>query len=128
MLRNSLRAIPRAFSRSTCVANAALSSGSWGEILNGTVPVSPDTPLNKARMEELVKELQGNVAKVQLGGGEKAQAKHRARGKMIARDRINGLVDPGSPFLELGTLAGFDMYNDWIPSGGIVTGIGRVKG
>ncbi|CAM9181143.1 unnamed protein product, partial [Ectocarpus fasciculatus] len=109
-------------------STASFSSNSWGEVLNGAVPASPDTPINRARMDALVNELNDNVSKVHLGGGEKAQERHRSRGKLVARDRINGLVDPGSPFLELGTLAGFDMYDDWIPSGGIVTGIGKVKG
>ena len=125
MLRQSFRAVPKFLS---CAGRASFSANSWGEVLNGAVPSSPDTPINRAKMDELVNELNGNVAKVHLGGGEKAQERHRSRGKLVARDRINGLVDPGSPFLELGTLAGFDMYDDWIPSGGIVTGIGRVKG
>jgi 3-methylcrotonyl-CoA carboxylase beta subunit len=79
-------------------------------------------------MDALVTELNTIVGKVHLGGGEKAKARQKARNKLVARERVNALVDPGTPFLELGTLAGYDMYNDWIPSGGIVTGIGRVKG
>lgn len=106
----------------------SLSANSWGEVLNGAVPAGPENAANKAHMDSLVNELNSIVSKVHLGGGEKAQAKHQARGKLVARDRVNALVDPGTPFLELGTLAGYDMYNDWIPSGGIVTGIGRVRG
>jgi acetyl-CoA carboxylase carboxyltransferase component len=101
---------------------------SWGEVLNGSLPATPDISANKARMDEIVAELKNTVAKVHLGGGEKAQAKQKARNKLIARDRVNALVDPGTPFLELSTLAAYDMYNDWIPSGGIITGIGRVNG
>lgn len=128
MLRQSFRSAPKILTGPSRIAAAAFSANSWGEVLNGTVPVTPDTPLNRAAMEKLVTDLQHNVAKVHLGGGEKAQDRHRSRGKLVARDRINGLVDHGSPFLEIGTLAGFDMYDDWIPSGGIITGIGRVKG
>ena len=123
MLRRVFRNLPR-LSRGQQFSTA----GSWGEVLNGTVASSPDTVANKARMDELVTELGGIVGKIHMGGGEKAQARHRSRGKMTARDRINGLVDPGSPFLEVGTLAAYDMYDDWIPSAGIVTGIGKVKG
>ena len=101
---------------------------SWGEVLKGTISPTPDTIANKARMDSLVAELKANVARVHLGGGEKAQAKQKQRNKLIARDRVNALVDPGTPFLELGTLAGYGMYDDWIPSGGIVTGIGRIHG
>lgn len=101
---------------------------SWGEVLNGSLPATADIAANKARMDELVAELNNTVAKVHLGGGEKAQAKQKARNKLIARDRVNALVDPGTPFLELSTLAAHNMYDDWIPSGGIITGIGRVNG
>lgn len=56
------------------------------------------------------------------------QDKHRSRNKLFVRDRIDTLVDPGSPFLEVGALAGHHLYSDDVPSGGIVTGIGRVEG
>ena len=63
------------------------------------------------------------------GGGEKACALHRSRGKMLPRERIEQIVDPGSPFLELSALAGHELYGDEvIPSGGIVTGVGSVHG
>lgn len=74
------------------------------------------------------KALKQALSKCYEGGGEKAKAKHKARGKLLARERIDALVDPGSPFLELSTLAGWGMYDDHVPSGGIVTGIGCVNG
>ncbi|MDR3742382.1 MAG: carboxyl transferase domain-containing protein [Terracidiphilus sp.] len=62
------------------------------------------------------------------GGGTRAMDKHRARGKLFVRDRIDTLLDVGSPFLEIGSLAGYHLYSDDVPSGGVVTGIGRVEG
>lgn len=62
------------------------------------------------------------------GGGQRAQDKHKARGKLLPRERINKLLDEGSPFLELSPLAGHELYDDFVPSGGVVTGIGRVHG
>lgn len=79
-------------------------------------------------MDSLVADLKTTLGKIHQGGGENAKMKLRARNKLAARERIDALVDAGSPFLEVGTLAGYDMYGDWVPSGGIVTGIGRVNG
>jgi 3-methylcrotonyl-CoA carboxylase beta subunit len=85
---------------------------------------------NVAKMEEYTSLLHNTVHQVLQGGGTKAVARHKSRGKLLARERINGLVDAGSPFLEIGTLAGYDMYGSefGVPSGGIVAGIGRVNG
>jgi len=63
-----------------------------------------------------------------IGGGEKSKKRHQKRGKMLVRDRIEGVIDPGSPFLELSQLAAYDMYDDWVPSAGIITGIGQIHG
>ncbi|MGE5690943.1 MAG: carboxyl transferase domain-containing protein [Pseudomonadota bacterium] len=82
----------------------------------------------RARMEELVTELRERTALVARGGGEKAVERHRARGKLTARERIDRLVDPGSAFLELNALAAWGLYDDQAPSAGIVTGIGVVEG
>ena len=82
----------------------------------------------RARMEELVAELRGRTAEVSQGGGEKAMERHRGRGKLPARERIDRLVDPGSAFLELNALAAWDLYDGQAPSAGIVTGIGVVEG
>jgi acetyl-CoA carboxylase carboxyltransferase component len=81
-----------------------------------------------ARMEELVDELRERTAHVAQGGGEKATERHRSRGKLTARERIDRLVDPGSAFLELNALAAWDVYDNDAPSAGIVTGIGVVEG
>src|SRR5438552_930862 len=80
------------------------------------------------RMEELVAELRARTALVARGGGEAAMERHRSRGKLPARERIDRLVDPGATFLELNTLAAWDLYDGQGPSAGIVTGIGVVEG
>ena len=79
-------------------------------------------------MAALVEELRERTARVRQGGSESARAKHTGRGKMLARDRVDALLDPGSPFLELSPLAAYGMYDDAVPSAGIVTGIGRIEG
>ena len=83
---------------------------------------------NAARMQGLVEDLEETVAGVRKGGGEKYQQRHLSRGKLLPRDRIDALVDPGSPFLELSQLAAHGMYGGDISAAGIVTGIGRVAG
>src|SRR6266540_939822 len=80
------------------------------------------------RMEQLVAELRERTAQVARGGGEKAVERHRSRGKLTARERIDGLVDPDTSFLELNALAAWDLYDGDAPSAGIVTGIGVVEG
>jgi len=80
------------------------------------------------RMEQLVGELRERTALVARGGGEKAVERHRARGKLTARERIDRLVDPDSSFLELNALAAWDLYDGAAPSAGIVSGIGVVEG
>src|SRR3954470_8367792 len=79
-------------------------------------------------MEGLVAELRDSTAQVARGGGEKATERHRSRGKLTARERIDRLVDPGGAFLELNALAALDLYDGQAPSAGIVTGIGVVEG
>src|SRR5205807_2659475 len=79
-------------------------------------------------MEQLVAELRERTALIALGGGEKAVERHRSRGKLTARERIDRLVDPGSAFLELSALAAWDVYDGQAPSAGIVTGIGVIEG
>jgi len=80
------------------------------------------------RMEALVAELRERTAQVTAGGGPKAVERHRSRGKLLARERIDRLVDPDSAFLELSTLAAWDLYDGQAPGAGIVTGIGVVEG
>jgi 3-methylcrotonyl-CoA carboxylase beta subunit len=79
-------------------------------------------------MRELVADLRERLAVVRRGGSDAAREKHTARGKLLVRDRVDRLLDPGSPFLELSPLAATGMYDDAVPSAGIVTGIGRVSG
>ena len=80
-------------------------------------------------MAALVSQLKTNVEKAASGGGEKAVQRHKSKGKLLARERISALIDPSSAFLELSQLAAWDLYGrDDVPSGGIVTGIGRVFG
>jgi acetyl-CoA carboxylase carboxyltransferase component len=83
---------------------------------------------NHTRMTELVAELRDTVGRVRLGGGEKYLQRHREQGKLSARERIEQLLDNGSPFLELSALAAWDMYDNDAPGAGIVTGIARVSG
>jgi 3-methylcrotonyl-CoA carboxylase beta subunit/propionyl-CoA carboxylase len=83
---------------------------------------------NRDRMQQLVSELAGRVARAREGGGPKYLQRHREQGKLPVRERIDRLLDPGSPFLELSPLAAYDMYDNEAPSAGIVTGIGRVSG
>src|ERR671919_3173863 len=96
-----------------------------------TSRIERDTDLferRRARMDGLVAELRERTAAVARGGGEKAVERHRSRGKLIARERIDRLVDPGTAFLELNALAAWDLYDGEAPSAGIVTGIGVVEG
>jgi len=83
---------------------------------------------NRAHNQGLAEKLRADVAAVALGGSEKSRERHVARGKLLPRDRVHRLLDPGSPFLELGQLAAWGMYDDEAPGAGIVTGIGRVSG
>ena len=89
---------------------------------------SDDFERRRARMEELVAELRERTAQVAQGGGEKATERHRSRGKLPARERVELLVDPGSTFLELNGLAAWEVYEGQAPAAGIVTGIGVVEG
>ncbi len=89
---------------------------------------SDDFQANAEAMRLLVADLKAKIAKATEGGGEAARAKHAARGKLLPRDRVDGLLDPGTPFLEFSPLAAHGMYGDEAPCAGIVTGIGRVAG
>ncbi|WP_290367505.1 carboxyl transferase domain-containing protein, partial [Cupriavidus taiwanensis] len=83
---------------------------------------------NAEAMRALVADLKAKIAKLAEGGGADARAKHLARGKLLPRERVQQLLDPGTPFLELSQLAAYDMYDDAAPGAGIITGIGRVAG
>src|SRR3990172_7611946 len=87
-----------------------------------------DFRANADSMRALVAELHEKTAAVVQGGSAEARQKHAARGKLLVRDRIQGLIDADSPFLELSPLAAHEMYDDEVPAGGIITGIGQVAG
>jgi 3-methylcrotonyl-CoA carboxylase beta subunit len=89
---------------------------------------SSDYQANAEVNRRLAVELRELVAKISAGGSASARQQHESRGKMFVRDRIDRLLDPGSPFLEMGQLAGHELYGDWLPAGGVVAGIGRVSG
>jgi 3-methylcrotonyl-CoA carboxylase beta subunit len=92
-----------------------------------TSQAAPDAR-RRALMEELVAELRERTARAARGGGETARERHRSRGKLTARERIDRLLDPGSAFLELNALAAWGLYDGDAPGAGIVTGIGIVEG
>jgi 3-methylcrotonyl-CoA carboxylase beta subunit len=83
---------------------------------------------NADAMHTLVHDLHAKAAESALGGGEAARAKHTARGKLLPRDRVNQLLDPGTPFLEIGQLAAHGMYDGDAPAAGMIAGIGRIQG
>ncbi|HEV3089761.1 MAG TPA: carboxyl transferase domain-containing protein, partial [Candidatus Elarobacter sp.] len=89
---------------------------------------SPDFERNAAAMASLVDDLRGHLARVRGGGGPVAVERHRKRGKLTARDRVDRLVDPGTAFLEISALAANGMYHDDAPAAGMIAGIGTVAG
>ncbi|WP_376091616.1 carboxyl transferase domain-containing protein [Roseomonas sp. CCTCC AB2023176] len=89
---------------------------------------SPDFAANAERMRMLVADLRAKAERIREGGGASAREKHLSRGKLLPRDRIRTLIDPASPFLEIGQFAAHGMYGNEVPSAGIITGIGRVEG
>ncbi len=94
---------------------------------------SAEFQANAAAMRVVVDDLKLKIAQTALGGGDAARAKHTARGKLLPRDRVQMLLDPGTPFLELSPLAAMNMYpdrdgSDSAPCAGVITGIGRVSG
>jgi acetyl-CoA carboxylase carboxyltransferase component len=97
-------------------------------LLESHVERTDEFERRRARMEALVAELRERTAQAAAGGGERAVERHRSRGKLLARERIDLLVDPGTAFLELGALAAWELYDGEAPSAGIVTGIGVVEG
>jgi 3-methylcrotonyl-CoA carboxylase beta subunit len=91
-------------------------------------PDSPEAQARAAHNRALAEELRAKVAEAALGGNEKSRERHTARGKLLPRERVERLLDPGSPLLEIGQLAACDMYEGEIPGAGIITAIGRVSG
>jgi 3-methylcrotonyl-CoA carboxylase beta subunit/propionyl-CoA carboxylase len=91
-------------------------------------PADDTFAANRERMRQLVADLRARTQTARLGGGPKSLERHREQGKLPVRERIDRLLDPGSPFLELSALAAFEMYDNEAPAAGLVTGIGRVSG
>lgn len=83
---------------------------------------------NRRAMEALVADLQGRTAKAAEGGSERARERHVSRGKLLPRERVEKLLDPATPFLEIGALAAHDMYDNEAPGAGMIAGVGRVEG
>lgn len=93
--------------------------------------VNPKDPIyaaNAEAMQKVVADLQAKVHAIKQGGGPKYQERHLARGKLLARQRIEKLIDSGSPFLEIGQFAAWECYDDYVPAAGVVAGIGQVEG
>ncbi|MBL1098020.1 carboxyl transferase domain-containing protein [Streptomyces coffeae] len=95
---------------------------------SGADPASDAWKAHEAAHRELAARLREKLAAARLGGGEKARARHTSRGKLLPRDRVDTLLDPGSPFLELAPLAADGMYDGQAPAAGVIAGIGRVAG
>ena len=91
-------------------------------------PRSDDFRTNAAALEALVADLRAKIEKLALGGGQAARDKHTGRGKLLPRERIEKLLDPGTPFLEFSQLAAYGMYHNDAPGAGVITGIGRIAG
>lgn len=118
--RNGLSTV-RGYSTSA----AAFSMVAKGTVLDGSLVKGAEYDANKAKMEEVVFSFKEAMRSSMQGGGDRAKQKHKARGKLLARERIDALVDYGTPFLELSPMAGYDLPYGSIPSGGIVTGDGN---
>ncbi|KAF2834566.1 carboxyl transferase [Patellaria atrata CBS 101060] len=138
LLRFSARTIPRKRSKynnlTRCVRSIASHTHSHYAAAISTIPTSIDTSSAQFKEQrEQMNAVTSHIAelheKVSLGGSQKARDKHVARGKMLPRDRISALIDPGTPFLELSSMAGHGVYpGEEVPAGGIITGIGTVEG
>lgn len=89
---------------------------------------SAEFAANVSAMQVQVDDLKTTLAHISQGGGAKSCERHISRGKLLPRERVQGLLDPGSPFLELSALAAHDVYGEEVPAAGIITGIGRVSG
>ncbi|WP_042170981.1 carboxyl transferase domain-containing protein [Streptomyces sp. NBRC 110035] len=98
------------------------------ELHSAADPASESFRANEEAHRALVEELRAKLASAALGGGERARARHTARGKLLPRERVDTLLDPGSPFLELAPLAADGMYEGQAPAAGVIAGIGRVAG
>jgi len=96
--------------------------------LSAPLPRDATFEANATHMRGLVADLRAKISDIAKGSGEKARERHLSRGKLLPRDRVDGLLDTGTPFLELSQLAAHDVYDEPVPAAGILTGIGRVAG
>jgi len=107
------------------IANAEIK----GNVLDGVVDKgSKEYQDNFNHMQNLVDVMRNKFSQIQQGGGKASRERHVKRGKMLPRDRVEKLLDPGTPFLEFSQFAGYELYEDDVPAGGIITGIGRIHG
>src|SRR5512138_3296522 len=99
-----------------------------GPVLDSKIDLAgEEAKARAAHNRALAGELRAKVAEAALGGPEKARERHAARGKLLPRERVERLLDPGSPFLEIGQLAANGLYGDEVPGAGMIAGIGRVS-
>lgn len=123
-----LRAVPRSI-RSTASLTPPHHAAAISRLPSAVDTSSPEYAENHSSMSALMDKFQDLTAKIQQGGPEKARQKHMQRNKMLPRDRVTALIDPGTTFLELSPMAGYELYPEAeVPAGGIITGVGVVEG
>ena len=105
-----------------------LENEAMSQLVSSIDPRSAAFAENAAALSAVVEDLRAKHVRLHEGGGKKSLERHVARGKLLPRERVRRLLDPGSPFLELSALAAHGMYGEDIPSAGIITGIGRIAG
>lgn len=98
------------------------------QLISQINPNSQEFKANEASMQALVEELYAKIRHISLGGDEKSRARHIEHGKLLPRERLQQLLDPGSPFLEFSQLAAYQVYKEDVPAAGIITGIGYISG
>jgi len=130
LLSNLARPIaPRIASRGVAVHCSPTQANTISVLPTIIDPSSKEYKENARQMEEVMAKLEDLTKKIHQGGPPKAREKHIARKKMLPRDRVTALVDPGTSFLELSALAGHDVYPEAeVPAGGIITGVGVIEG
>lgn len=115
--------------RSAATLTPPHQAGAISRLPTNVDPSSPEFKDNEAQMADITARLQSLTKTIQQGGSQKARDKHIARNKMLPRDRVAALIDPGTTFLELSPMAGYELYPEAeVPAGGIITGVGVVEG
>src|SRR5437870_6856013 len=112
--------------RDATIATSFLDGAPVPALASTVNTAEPQFSRNQTRMRALAEQLQAALATVRAGGGKEMTERHRSRGKLTARERVDHLVDPGTAFLELSALGAWNMYEGAAPAAGIVTGVGRV--